>query len=92
MSLQRTRITNKSECKFLTLTILGNTIYGTGLKSKKLQIDYVQIVEDRTETIKGFFSTTVIWDADFIIYTTDGNKIHVRSTEEAFFKTIYKYL
>lgn len=87
-----TKILNKSECHFLTLTILGNVIFGTGLKSKKLDIDHVQILEDRTETVRGFFSSKVIWDADFMIYTKDGNKIHVRSTEEAFFRTIYKYL
>jgi len=92
IALQHTRITNKSECKYLTLTILGTTIYGTGLKSKKLKIDWVEIVEDRTDTIKGFFSTTVLWDADFIIHTKDGEHINVRSTEEAFFKTIQKYL
>lgn len=90
--MHRTRILNRKECKFFTLTILGKSIYGTGLKSKKLKIKWVQIVEDRTETVRGLFTTTVIWDADFIIHTTDGKRIKVRSKDEAFFKTIYKYL
>ena len=90
--MQSTRVLNKEECHFLTLTILGNSIYGTGLKSKKLNISWVQLIEDRSETVRGLFTTTVIWDADFIIHTEDGMQIKVRSNEEAFFRTIYKYL
>lgn len=90
--MQRTTINNKGDCKFFTLTVIFGALYGTGLRSKKLQIDEVICTKDRTVQTKGLLFNQVHFDADFLIKLKDGKTISVTSTEERFFRCIRKYL
>lgn len=98
--MEATQILNTTECGYNYFVTVGKTIIGCGLKGgvKKLDILRVVIIQDNSvkpNTIwskLGLSKANIAYDVDADIYTADGNRIEIHSSEEKFLRKLMPYV
>ena len=98
--METTEILNSSECGYTYFITVGKTILGCGLKGGVQKLDILRVVIVQDNSVKnqsiwsklGLTKDKIAYDVDADIYTADGKKIEIHSSEPKFLDKLMPYV